>query len=80
VLSFERYVMICRPFQKYNLSRSRALILVCAIWLYALCLTVPPLVGWGAYVLEGANIRSVLFVPFEMILLSFTDLKLRCMM
>ncbi|PNF41793.1 hypothetical protein B7P43_G02606 [Cryptotermes secundus] len=48
--------MICRPFQKYNLNRSGALILVCAIWLYALSLTVPPLIGWGAFVLEGANI------------------------
>ncbi|KAJ9589987.1 hypothetical protein L9F63_016879, partial [Diploptera punctata] len=56
VLAFERYVMISRPFQKRNLNKSGAIMLVVFIWGYSLCLTVPPLVGWGQYINEAANI------------------------
>ncbi|XP_067011411.2 pinopsin [Anabrus simplex] len=56
VLSFERYVMISRPFHTSHLSRKGALLMVAAIWLYSLMLTVPPLVGWGDYVPEAAGI------------------------
>ncbi|XP_046982128.1 uncharacterized protein LOC124551184 [Schistocerca americana] len=56
VLAFERYVMISRPFQARRLSRRGAALLVAAIWLYSLLLTAPPLLGWGDYVHEAANI------------------------
>ncbi|XP_044749566.1 rhodopsin-like [Coccinella septempunctata] len=56
VLAFERYMMVSRPFQNYIISRRSATILVLGIWTYSLALTVPPLVGWGKYVNEAANI------------------------
>nr|BAQ54764.1 opsin, pteropsin type [Macromia amphigena] len=56
VLSFERYVMISKPFQVYRLSQKGAVALIGAIWVYALLLTAPPLFGWGDYVHESANI------------------------
>ncbi|XP_063235518.1 rhodopsin-like [Bacillus rossius redtenbacheri] len=56
VLSFERYVMISKPFYSRQLSQRGAVLLIAAIWLYSLMLTIPPLVGWGDYVNEAANI------------------------
>nr|BAQ54847.1 opsin, pteropsin type [Anax parthenope] len=56
VLSFERYVMISKPFQVHRLTQKGAVALIGAIWVYALFLTVPPLLGWGDYVHESANI------------------------
>nr|BAQ54830.1 opsin, pteropsin type [Asiagomphus melaenops] len=56
VLSFERYVMISKPFQVHRLSQKGAVGLIVAIWVYALALTMPPLFGWGDYVHESANI------------------------
>ncbi|XP_069681232.1 pinopsin-like [Periplaneta americana] len=55
-LSFERYVMISRPLSRHNLNRRGACVLVIGIWAYSICLTAPPLVGWGDYVHEAANI------------------------
>ncbi|PSN43243.1 Pinopsin, partial [Blattella germanica] len=56
VLAFERYVMISRPFQNRNLNNSGAIMLIVVIWVYSLCLTTPPLFGWGDYVNEAADI------------------------
>ncbi|XP_034238480.1 pinopsin-like, partial [Thrips palmi] len=56
VLSFERYMMISRPFGVGGLSRRGALGLIAAAWLYSLALTAPPLFGWGEYTNEAANI------------------------
>nr|BAQ54695.1 opsin, pteropsin type [Sympetrum frequens] len=56
VLSFERYVMISKPFQVRRLSQKGAVALIGVIWVYALLLTTPPLFGWGDYVHESANI------------------------
>ncbi|XP_046409273.1 pineal opsin-like [Ischnura elegans] len=56
VLSFERYVMISKPFHVRRLSQKGALALIGAIWVYSLVLTMPPLFGWGDYVNESANI------------------------
>lgn len=57
VLSFERYMMISRPFGVGGLSRRGAVGLIAAAWLYSLALTAPPLLGWGEYTNEAANIR-----------------------
>jgi len=57
VLSFERYVMISKPFSSHHLTLRCAYWLVLAIWSYSALLTVPPLFGWGEYSIEAANIR-----------------------
>lgn len=62
VLSFERYVIISRPFRSQHLTHRGAFYLIVAIWGYSLVLTTPPLFGWGAYSNEAANIR---YVPFS---------------
>ncbi|XP_054263968.1 pinopsin-like [Macrosteles quadrilineatus] len=56
VLSFERYVIISRPFRSRHLTHRGAAYLILGIWGYSLVLTTPPLFGWGAYVHEAANI------------------------
>ncbi|CAH1103865.1 unnamed protein product [Psylliodes chrysocephalus] len=60
VLAFERYLIVSRPFRNHGLSRKEAMLFVIGIWLYSLALTVPPLIGWGKFVAEAANISSSL--------------------
>ncbi|KAF2892961.1 hypothetical protein ILUMI_13213 [Ignelater luminosus] len=56
VLSFERYVMVSRPFRNIRLTNKTAAVSIAGIWIYSLSLTLPPLLGWGDYVNEAANI------------------------
>ncbi|KAL1489761.1 hypothetical protein ABEB36_013696 [Hypothenemus hampei] len=56
VLAFERFLIVSRPFQRHCMNRKNACFIVIGIWFYALCLTVPPLLGWGKYGIEAANI------------------------
>ncbi|XP_045537022.1 parapinopsin [Papilio machaon] len=56
VISFERYIMVTRPLRSRRLSPKGAAGLVVFIWAYSLALTTPPLIGWGSYVNEAANI------------------------
>ncbi|KAG5881211.1 hypothetical protein JTB14_037058 [Gonioctena quinquepunctata] len=49
-------MIVSRPFRNRGLSRKSAIYLVVGIWVYSLILTVPPLIGWGKYVNEAANI------------------------
>ncbi|KAB0799483.1 hypothetical protein PPYR_07363 [Photinus pyralis] len=55
-LSFERYLIIMKPLRNAKLSRSGAWTLLLSIWLYSFVLTTPPLIGWGDYINEAANI------------------------
>lgn len=44
----ERYVAICHPFLSHTLSKlSRAVKFIVAVWAVALCLAVPPAMGFG---------------------------------
>ncbi|XP_039293404.1 vertebrate ancient opsin-like [Nilaparvata lugens] len=56
VLSFERYLMISKPFRGKHLNHKGSAFLVISIWIYSLALTTPPLFGWGEYINESANI------------------------
>ncbi|XP_038212835.1 parapinopsin-like [Zerene cesonia] len=56
VISFERYLMVTRPLRSRHLSTKGAALSVVFIWVYSLALTTPPLMGWGNYVNEAANI------------------------
>ncbi|XP_073945988.1 parapinopsin-like [Choristoneura fumiferana] len=56
VLSFERYMLVTRPFSSRHLSAKGAACSIVFIWTYSLALTTPPLMGWGNYVNEAANI------------------------
>ncbi|GBP65280.1 Pineal opsin [Eumeta japonica] len=60
VLSFERYMMVSRPLTARRLDARGAVLSVVFIWSYSLALTAPPLLGWGKYVSEAANIRDKL--------------------
>ena len=57
VLSFERYLMISRPLKSTELTHRGAYNVIVAIWVYSLITTGPPLVGWGAFGVEGPGIR-----------------------
>ncbi|XP_060532209.1 parapinopsin-like [Cylas formicarius] len=57
VLAMERYAMVSRSFHTTRcVSIRHAGFMVAGIWLYSFTLTVPPLVGWGRYSIEAANI------------------------
>ncbi|KAJ3662448.1 hypothetical protein Zmor_006798 [Zophobas morio] len=55
-LAFERYLLIARPFRNSGLNFQHAHTLVLFLWFYSLFLTVPPLLGWGEYVNEAADV------------------------
>ncbi|XP_074839354.1 parapinopsin-like [Carettochelys insculpta] len=54
ILSYERYttLTLCN---KHGSDYQKALLAVCGSWLYSLIWTVPPLVGWSSYGIEGAG-------------------------
>ncbi|XP_013192484.2 parapinopsin [Amyelois transitella] len=56
VISFERYLMVTRPLSSRHLSSKGAVLSIVFIWTYSLALTTPPLMGWGNYNQEAANI------------------------
>ncbi|RVE43896.1 hypothetical protein evm_011458 [Chilo suppressalis] len=56
VISFERYMLVTRPLSSRHLSSKGAMLSILFIWTYSLALTTPPLLGWGNYVNEAANI------------------------
>ncbi|XP_053593410.1 blue-sensitive opsin [Microplitis demolitor] len=60
VMAIERWLMIIKPM--YLLSIKASWILAVSVWIYAFCLSLPPLVGWGKYGFEAANLScSVLW-------------------
>lgn len=54
VLSYERYstLTLCN---KRNADYRKALLAVGGSWIYSLVWTVPPLIGWSSYGVEGAG-------------------------
>ncbi|XP_035280019.1 thromboxane A2 receptor-like [Anguilla anguilla] len=53
VMAAERFVGIHRPFARYaNMSKSRALSTVLAVWVFAGCVSLLPLAGLGSYHLQ----------------------------
>lgn len=57
VLAFLRYLIVSQSLKHFNLSHKGAYISVAGIWCYSMFLTAPPLIGWGEYVSEAADIR-----------------------
>lgn len=56
-LLFFRYYVICHCFHALmNVSRSRTMVIIFLVWLYACLWSVPPFMGIGAYVEEGYGI------------------------
>ncbi|KAL0266764.1 UNVERIFIED_CONTAM: hypothetical protein PYX00_009215 [Menopon gallinae] len=56
VLSYERYLIITKPFSLKMMNNGHSKWVICGIWTYSFTLTFPPLIGWGDYVNESANI------------------------
>ncbi|XP_034947122.1 blue-sensitive opsin-like [Chelonus insularis] len=54
VMAIERWFLVVKPM--YTLTFKSTMILVCCIWVYALSLSLPPLIGWGSYGPEAANV------------------------
>ncbi|KZC13492.1 PREDICTED: rhodopsin-like [Dufourea novaeangliae] len=54
VMAVERWLLVARPMRA--LSIRTAAILALIVWIYALCLSVPPLFGWGSYGPEAGNV------------------------
>ncbi|CAK9834528.1 Blue-sensitive opsin [Anthophora retusa] len=54
VMAVERWLLVARPTKA--LSIRNAMILSFVVWIYALCLSLPPLIGWGSYGPEAANV------------------------
>ncbi|XP_077441210.1 pinopsin-like [Vanacampus margaritifer] len=54
LLSYERYSTLL-VHNKQALDYRKPLLAVCGAWLYSLAWTLPPLLGWSSYGLEGAG-------------------------
>ncbi|XP_029036435.1 green-sensitive opsin-like [Osmia bicornis bicornis] len=54
VMAVERWLLVAKPVNA--LSIRYAMILGFFVWVYALCLSVPPLFGWGSYGPEAGNV------------------------
>ncbi|XP_070839414.1 pinopsin-like [Chaetodon trifascialis] len=53
LLSVERYSVVLHPTQSDSSQYRRARFAIAASWLYSLVWTLPPLLGWSSYGLEG---------------------------
>ncbi|CAD1479339.1 unnamed protein product, partial [Heterotrigona itama] len=54
VMAVERWLLVAKPMKA--LSIRHAIILGFFVWIYALCLSLPPLFGWGSYSPEAGNV------------------------
>ncbi|XP_060813445.1 green-sensitive opsin-like isoform X1 [Bombus pascuorum] len=54
VMAVERWLLVARPMKA--LSIRYAITLGIFVWIYALCLSLPPLFGWGSYGPEAGNV------------------------
>ncbi|KAM9705294.1 opsin-1, short-wave-sensitive 1 [Menidia menidia] len=52
-LSFERYLVICKPFGAFKFGTNHALGAVAITWVLGLCAATPPFFGWSRYIPEG---------------------------
>ncbi|KAM9327374.1 opsin-1, short-wave-sensitive 1 [Pholidichthys leucotaenia] len=53
VLSFERYVVICKPFGAFKFGTNHALAAVAFTWFMGIGCATPPFFGWSRYIPEG---------------------------
>ncbi|KAM4569131.1 putative violet-sensitive opsin [Odontesthes bonariensis] len=52
-LSFERYLVICKPFGAFKFGPSHALVAVGITWVLGIGCATPPFFGWSRYIPEG---------------------------
>uniref|UniRef100_A0A8C1ZT56 Opsin 4xa n=1 Tax=Cyprinus carpio TaxID=7962 RepID=A0A8C1ZT56_CYPCA len=53
-ISIDRYIVITKPLQAIRwTSGRRTLIIILLVWIYSLCWSLAPLVGWSSYIPEG---------------------------
>ncbi|XP_074553889.1 opsin-1, short-wave-sensitive 1 [Halichoeres trimaculatus] len=53
VLSFERYLVICKPFGAFKFGSNHALGAVVFTWVMGIGCAIPPFFGWSRYIPEG---------------------------
>ncbi|KAK2588365.1 hypothetical protein KPH14_004379 [Odynerus spinipes] len=54
VMAVERWLLVTRPMKA--LSIRHAIFLAIVVWIYALSLSLPPILGWGSYGPEAGNV------------------------
>ncbi|XP_043284815.1 rhodopsin-like [Venturia canescens] len=54
VMAVERWLLVARPMNSFSINF--ALRVASGVWIYALCLSLPPLLGWGSYGPEAGNV------------------------
>ncbi|XP_015243238.1 PREDICTED: putative violet-sensitive opsin isoform X2 [Cyprinodon variegatus] len=55
VLSFERYIVICKPFGAFKFGNAHAGAAVAFCWIMGFGAASPPLFGWSRFIPEGLN-------------------------
>ncbi|KAF3423728.1 hypothetical protein E2986_09344 [Frieseomelitta varia] len=53
-MAVERWLLVVRPMKALSIRHAK--ILGFFVWIYALCLSLPPLFGWGSYSPEAGNV------------------------
>ncbi|ELW67411.1 Short-wave-sensitive opsin 1 [Tupaia chinensis] len=51
--TFERYIVICKPFGNFRFSSKHALIVVLTTWTIGIGVSIPPFFGWSRFIPEG---------------------------
>uniref|UniRef100_A0A8C1RFW0 Opsin 4xa n=1 Tax=Cyprinus carpio TaxID=7962 RepID=A0A8C1RFW0_CYPCA len=53
-ISIDRYIVITKPLQAIRwTSGQRTLVIILLVWIYSLCWSLAPLMGWSSYIPEG---------------------------
>lgn len=53
-ISVDRYYAISHPLQAAHfMTRRKAFLMICVVWIWSLVSSIPPFFGWGDYVAEG---------------------------
>ncbi|KAJ6667680.1 hypothetical protein lerEdw1_016001 [Lerista edwardsae] len=53
VCAVERYLVVCRPFKAIQFGKKHAILALIFVWLWSMVWTIPPLLGWSSYDMEG---------------------------
>lgn len=53
VCAVERYLVVCRPFKAIQFGKKHAILALMFVWFWSMVWTIPPLLGWSSYDVEG---------------------------
>ena len=59
VLSIIRCIIVCYPTKASFISKRISTLSIIIVWVFAIIITIPPLIGWGEFVPESTGLTYV---------------------